>query len=345
MSLAPTISARLGNLRYEQQVVEASCHLGLLPVVNRCTVVLPAAVRFEAEPGDPAELTLDGGDKDGPGASATVLTGTVRSIRRSALTVEVTSSDAGADLARLRPALTFTGQDAGAVVRALAGAAGAEVADADVDLPLAFFVAHQNRTAGEHVAELARLGAAIAVVDGDGQLAVRALPAGQPDSVLLWGRELLHYEVRATAAPVAVVAVGFGTAGSTSDPAILRQSVDALSNGASEPGAEAIWRPSAALRVPAAVRTAGGGLDARDAGGATRFRARCLLLPTLRPGSVITIQEAPGDLDAGPWMLTSVTHRVDAGGAGSTVVTGELAGASGDGGLLGAAVGALGSLL
>jgi hypothetical protein len=347
VSLAPAVSATFGNLRYDQQAIEAWCHLGLLPDVGRCRVVLPAAVRFEAAAGDPAEITLDGGDPDGPGQAAVVLTGKVRGTRRTAATIEVLAADAGAELARFRPATTYTGQDGAAVVRALAGAAGADVAGADLDLALAAYVAHQGRTAAEHVALIATMGGATATVDDQGRLSVRGLPDGPADAALKWGRELVHYEVRTWAPPdAAPVAVGFGPAGSTSDPAALRQSADALSGGASDPGDAAVWLPSPMLRVPAAVTAAATSLAGWQAAGATRVRARCFLLPTLRPGAVVEIQDAPDGVDAGPWLITSVTHRLRAGTAGSTTFEGDKAGAAGGGagGLLAAAA-AVGSLL
>jgi hypothetical protein len=348
MSLAPTASVTLGNLRYDAQLVELWCHTGLLPDVGRCRVVLPAAVRFEAAPGDDAEVVLDGGDSGGPGASATVLTGAVRAVRRSARVIEVVVADAGSALARLRPGVTYTDQDGAAVVRALAGLAGVDIAEVDIDLDLAFYVADQRRTAAEHVAAVAGLAGGIALVGGDGGLQVRTLPGGQADSALLWGRELTDYRVREWTGPGASpVAVGFGDAGSTSDPAVLRPGTDPLSVGAPDPGADAEWIPTPVLRVPSAVQAATRGLGDRQASGATRVEASGFLLPTLRPGAVVEVHDTPGGLDAGPWLLTGVTHRLRPGTGGSTTFTGEKAGVSGGGpgGLLAAAAGALGSLL
>jgi hypothetical protein len=345
MSLAPTGSARLGNLRYESQLLSSWCHLGLLPAVNRAQVVLPAGVRFEAAPGDPAELVLDGGDAAGPGGSATVITGQVLAVRRSNRTIEVVIGDTGRQLAASRSALTFTGQDGAAVIRALAGGAGAEISDAGPDLPLAFYVAHQGRTAAEHVAGLAGLAGAFAVVDADGRLAVRPLPTGPADLALLWGRELAGYEVHhSPGGPAQPVAVGFGPAGSTSEPRVLRPSHDALSNGAAEPGPDALWEPSPVLRVPAAVRTATEAAVHRQAAAGTRLTATCFLLPVVRPGAVVEVQQVPDGLASGPWLVTGITHQLRPDG-GSSVITAETAGASGSGGLLSSLAGAVGGLL
>jgi hypothetical protein len=347
MSLAPTGSAQLGNLRYESQLLSVWCHLGLLPAVNRARVVLPADVRFEAGPGDPAELILDGGDGAGSGGSATVLTGQVLTVRRSHRTIEAVIGDAGRQLATSRPALTFTGQDGAAVIRALAGGAGAELSDAGPDLPLAVYVAHQGRTAAEHVAALAELAGGFAVVEADGRLAVRPRPTGPADLALLWGRELVRYEVHhSPPGPAQPVAVGFGPAGSTSEPGVLRPSHDALSNGAADPGPDALWEPSPVLRVPAAVRTATEAAAARSAASGTRLTATCFLLPAVRAGAVVEVQQVPDGLDGGPWLVTGITHQLRADGGGSSVITAETAGAAASaGGLLSSLVGAVGGLL
>lgn len=345
MSLAPTGSARLGNLHYESQMLSSWCHLGLLPAVNRARVVLPAGVQFEAAPGDAAELVLDGGDGAGSGSPATVITGQVLAVRRSSRTIEVVIGDAGQQLATLRSALTFIGQDSAAVIQALAGSAGAEIARAGPALALAVYVAHQGRTAAEHVAGLAELAGAFAVIDADGRLNVHPLPTGPADLALLWGRELVGYEVHhSPGGPAQPVAVGFGPAGSTGEPGVLRPSHDALSNGAAEPGPDALWEPSPVLRVPAAVRTATEAAAHRQAAAGTRLTATCFLLPTVRAGAVVEVRQAPPGLDSGPWLVTGITHQLRTDG-GSSVIRAVTTGASLPGGLLSSLAGAVGGLL
>ncbi len=344
MSIKPLASVTLGNLQYTEQAVSIAATLTLLPGVNSVTVTLPAGVRFEATSDDDGVLELDSGDADGAGA-ATILTGKVRSVRRTPHTAEVTIGDAGAELARVRPAGTYEKSSAADVIRALAGDASASVASIDIDLPLAAYVAHQSRTAAEHIATLAVWGGGLAGVNGAGELFVMQLPEGQPELALRWGRELIDYEVRELPVSSAKrLRIGFGTAGSESAPDALRPSVDPLPADASAPGTDAIWVAAPALRVPKAAATASAAADAFAAAAGKRVRARCYVQPQLRPGTVIEVQDMPDGLSGGPWIITRVTHRLRPAYGGLTTfeaVTGE---GGGLGDLLAAALGALGSL-
>src|SRR5689334_6266446 len=98
MSLKPTGTLILGNLKYDTHLIEVTVQLALLPGVNTVRATLPTGVRLDAKPGDEASLELDGGE-----GSEKVLKGKLRSIRRALLQVEVVVADGGADLAELRP--------------------------------------------------------------------------------------------------------------------------------------------------------------------------------------------------------------------------------------------------
>ncbi|HVF14081.1 MAG TPA: hypothetical protein VM942_05735 [Acidimicrobiales bacterium] len=337
--LAAAATARFGNLRYEHQVTSVSADLGLLPAVNRVTVVLPRAVPVDAAPGDPAEISLDGGD-----GSAAVLTGTVGMIRRTATASVLTAVDAGALLARLRPAATFDGQSVADVVRKLAGDAGAPIGTLTAPLRLAAYVAHQQRTGAEHVAELARLGGALALVDADGGVSVVPRPPGTPDRALLFGREFTSYRVDDLPAGPQVVVVGNGPAGFVPAPDAFLHTSAPLTAGGADPGPSVVWEPEPALRLPAAVEGAAKEANAARAAGAQRLVADCWLLPAVRPGQLLEVQGLPGRLPAGPWLVTSVVHTLDARAGGATRLR-AVVGGDALGSLLGAALGALGSVL
>ena len=344
MSLRPSATITLGRLQYTEQAAAIAAALTTLPGVNSVTVSLPAGVRFEAAPDDDGMLALDSGDPDGAGAD-TVLTGKIRAIRRSVLATEVTIGDAGAALARLRPAATYEKSSARDVMRALAGDAAVSVDTVDIDLPLASYVAHQGWTAAEHVGYLAQLGGGIAGVHGDGALFVIAWPEGQAGLALRYGRDLLEYEVRdLPGAAVQRMMIGFGGAGSAAAPDALRPSVDALPANAPAPGTAALWTPAPVLRVPKAAATASAGADVRAGAHARRVRARCTLLPRLRPGMVIEVQDIPDGLSGGAWIVTRVTHRLRPGQGGGTIFEGVSGESGGLGALLASALAAVGSL-
>jgi len=342
MSLVPAVDVILGGLRYDMHVSSLRVTLTLLPGVNSFTLDLPPQVKFIAGVDDVAELTLDGGDAAGDGARK-VLTGTVRSIRRTLTAIGVTGSDAGADLAAFRPATTFSDVSAADVTQSLASEVGASVGDVSANLKLAAYTAHQGRTAAEHVAYLAQLAGCIAHVDADGRLNVMTRPSDTADVALLHGREILEFERRESPPSAQRVAIGAGTAGSTSSPDALKHSLQRLPSNAATAGASARWHSTPVLRTPGAAGDAGEALSAHAASFSKQMRARCFLLPGLRPGMVVEIQELPEALGGTNWMLTRVTHRLTPAGGGETVLEGVMAGARGS--LLGALAGAIGSLL
>ena len=339
MTLVPTVTMTLGELRYGAHVESVRLDLRALPGVNAGVVVLPAGARMDAGPGDPAVLELDGGE-----GAETVLTGAVRTVRTGLRETRVTVADGSVDLAALRPAATYERQDAKAVIRALASDAGVDAGRLDVDLELAAYVADQARTAAEHVAALATLAGAVATFGAGGTLAVAA-PAAAPDVALKYGRDLVACEVVDASGPTATpVPVGFGPAGSPQAPGALRHTVGVLPSGAPAAGRDALRAPTAVLRSPGVATVAGLAAAQRRAAEGRRLRARAFLLPWLRPGAVLEIQDLPDRLQDGAWLVTAVSHRLAPRTGGATVFEGRAA-SGGAAGLLASAAAAIGSLL
>jgi hypothetical protein len=340
MSLAPAVSATLGNYRYDTHASAVTVRLGLLPEANSFEVAMPDRVEMPAAPGDPAQLDLDGGD--GP---ETVLTGKLRAIQRRLGQQTVMAADTGADLGAFRPAVTYEKQNAKDVIRALAAEIGAEVKTVNLDWPLPVYVAHQRWTAAEHIAGLARMAGGIAFTEADGSLTVVPAPEGQPDLALRHGREIVSYEVREfPGPPVRRLAIGHGPAGSIGAPDALRPTVGALPGDAPRPGAQAVWTAVPLARTPRAANTASQALESLAGAGGLRLYALCFLLPQLRPGQVIEIQDLPAGLSGGPWLLTRVCHQLQPTHTSATRLEARSAGGAA-GGLLGAALSAVGGLL
>jgi hypothetical protein len=343
MSLKPAGILILGNLKYDTHLVDVTVQLALLPGVNTVRATLPAGVRLDAKPDDEASLQLDGGE-----GSEKVLTGKLRSLRRGFQQVEAVLSDGGADLSELRPRNTYRQKNGKDVIRALASDAGAGTGPLDIDLPLPVYAASQSRTAAEHIAYLAELGGAIAFMDADGALNVPLRPGSQADAALKYGREFIAYESFESSPPKAKrVAIGSGPAGSPDAPNAMGNSSDKLPGDAPDAGPQAFWRAEPLLRTPAAAKTATDAANVSAVAAATTLRAQCFLLPKLRPGMVIEVQDLPDGPNAGPWLLTRVTHRMQPGLGGQTILEGVSAGAAegGAGGLLAAIGAAVGGLL
>lgn len=338
MSLAPTVSVTLGNLRYDTHSARLNVCLALLPRGGSAEVTLPASVRFEAVAGDEAKLDVDGGE-----GSKTILTGKVRAVRRTVDQIRVTVGDAGPELADYRPSSTFEGQDAASVIRKLVSDAGVQAVRIDIDLDLAAYCAHPARTAAEHIVQLAFAGGCLAMVDADGKLHVKARPEGQATAALKFGREFSQYEAGLSkAVNLQRFAIGFGPAGSGGAPDALRPTVAVLPDSAPDGGPDVRRIPVGILRTPSAAKKASDGMQRAAAARTKTLVAHCFLLPAIRPGDVVEVQELPGGLEAGPWLVTEVRHRM-AGGRGETRLTAERANAGGS--LLGALAGAIGGLL
>jgi hypothetical protein len=342
MSLAPSLSVTLGNLRYDTHALELEACLEWLPRGGSVTVTLPASVRFETAAGDDASMDVDGGEGQEP-----IFTGKVRFIRHDFRRIRVTLADAAADLAAYKPSQTFEKQNAGRVIRTLAADAGVTVGSIDVDIDLPTYVAHPGRTAAEHIAELARLGGAIAFIDADNRLQAPARPSGQPSSALLYGREIVSYTSGEFEIPNPQrLAIGCGPAGSAGAPDALRPTLDFLPFSAAAGGVGVVRYPVPLLRTPMAATDASTALQTANAARGKRLRARCFLLPALRPGDVIEVQSLPDGLSGGPWLLTRVAHQLRPGSGGCTTIEAEDAGAASlFSGLMGAALSALGGLL
>jgi len=337
MSLAPTLSATLGPLRYDTHAIALAAELAPLPRGGSATLTLPSTLRFEAEPGDDAILSLDGGQ-----GAETVLTGEVLAVARKPDRIEVSVADAGAKLARFRPCASFERQSASAILRKLASDAEVQTGLLDLTLELPAYAAHPQRTAAEHVARLAYWADAIAAIDGEGRLTVRARPEGPADHALRYGREIIS--VRAASAVLVSpqrYAIGSGPEGNASAPAALRPSAEPLPANAADAGPDVRRLPTLALRTPAAVNSASAAASAMAARAAGGLTLSAFLLPRLRPGQVLEIQDLPDSFPSGRYLLTHVRHRHDRGG-GATELEAELLAAPS---LLGALAGAIGALL
>lgn len=340
MSLAPSAKFTLGSSKYDSHGTAIAVPLALLPGVNSFRVTLPAGAKLDAQPGEEASLVLDGGE-----GGETVLTGRIASLQRSFQTAEVVSVDGGSLLAAVRPAATYERQAAKEVIRALASEASIDIDKIDLDVPLAAYVADQRRTAAEHVAYLASLAAAIALFQPDGKLAVGS-PTGTAEVALRYGREVSDIRVRRRPAPAALrFAIGSGPAGSANALDALRHSISRLPGDAATPGARAVWEANHVLRVPSVAVNASSAANAIVRARTTTISSRCFLFPKLRPGMVIEIHELPNGLNAGPWMVTRLEHRLSPFRGGATIFEGVSAGEGGLGGVLGALAGSVGGVL
>lgn len=341
--LMPSLSLILGSHQYDSHVINASVSLAMLPHVNHVEVMLPANVEMSASVGDEASIEMLS-----DGEMTLVLTGKVAAIQHRLHNICVHLVDSGHELAQTRIVATYTQQDTGKIIRNLAADAGISSSTIDASLPLASYVVDQNTTTAEHISRLTALSGCNAIISPDGKLSVITRPTGQADSALLYGRELITYQAtEKNVPPSQLVLVGNGPAGDPSEPGALRHSNSILPASAPAPDASVRYIPQAFLKTPTAATSAAEAVNTARAATTLELTAECILLPQLQPGQVIEVQGLAGDIPAGPWLVTQVSHKLQGRDSGKTRITAELAdlAAFGLDALLGSALGAVGGLL
>jgi len=330
-------SITTGNSRYDVAASNLRVTLTCLPGVGVARIRVPSDLSFSASVGDDALVSLSHDNIDNQ-----VLTGSIRSIQYRFHTIEITIADDGALLNQFRPATTYEALSADAIVQSLAGDAGVDVSRSDSGPDLPYYTAHQGRTAGEHIAFLGALAGCIASFDGEGALAFFTVPTGTPEKALLYGRELIEYNASLHPVPEAqFVVAGTGPAGSVSAPDVLIPSFDRLPGNAPAAGTSARWKPTSALRIPAAASQANDAINQLAGMYTQRIDAVCFMQSDLRPGAVIEVQEVPGAASGGPWLLTNVEHVFDGQRGAWTHFSGI---STEGGGLLGSLLGLAGGL-
>jgi hypothetical protein len=309
--LAPAYSLTIGEQQWTQQLVALELQLESAPGVGRLMARLPAAAPLSAAPSDPVTLTLDGGE-----GSETVFTGIVASVRRALDGVWVAAIDGLGQLARYRPATTFSQASAGTVIRSLADDVGAPTGDIADGVMLAFYAADPSRNAAEHAGRVAGWSGALLTVGADGGLTATVVDATQAELALRYGREVTAFAADTLSDPDTITVAGESGAGSSDSPDALRLSADPFAgNRPDGPSLGNAWSWEPALRTASDAATAGAArqriLRAAQKGGSLR----AFLQPKLRPGIVIEIADLPNDLPKGPYWLSRVRHTIGQRGA------------------------------
>lgn len=311
-TLTPTYELTVGSQRWTEQVIAVRVELDPAPMTNRLRAALPAAAPFDAVPGDQVTLRLDGGE-----GSVPVFTGELDAVRRGVGEIVVRAVDAGAGLDRFRPAVTFEQVSASSVIRSLCDEIGVTTAHLDEGVSLAYYAADPSRSALGHIARVAAWGGALVNVTADGAVESRVVDGTQPERALRYGRELVSLEQASRWDSLAsIVVAGESGAGDHSDPKALRPVTDFFAgNRPDGPSAAHRWSFEPALRTTGAAATAGAarGRDHRARSG--RGALRAFLVPGIRPGAVLDIQDVPDGLARGPFVVDRVTHRLELAGA------------------------------
>ena len=309
--LAPAYTVRMGSQEWTEQIVQIRVSLGAAPAVDSASIVLPLTPTFKAKPGDEAVVTLDSGER-----SDTVFSGTIDRVRRTPSSIAVSMVNAGGIMARVRPAVTFEQVTAGRLVRELCTEAGVDAGAIQDGVSLPFYVADPERTGWQHASRVAAWSGAVVTVSTENKVDATVIDATQAEFALRYGRELLDYAFDTSASYIdTFTTAGESGVGDTADDKVLRTTADFFAGSRpSGPGKGSSWRSYPALRTAEAAASAAAArkrlyTSSRDIAQFTAF-----LLPHLRPGTVIEVQDLP-DLPVAPYWIRRVQHAVSAEGA------------------------------
>jgi len=310
--LQPRYTLTTGSQQWTGQVLALRVMLSAAPLVDLLEARFPFAAPLEAGPGDPADLTLDSGEKE-----EAVFRGAVASVERDARGIRLRALNASARLAQSRVSVTYEQISAGNLIRNLCDEAGADAGRLDEGPMLTFYAADPARTCWDHVGRAAAWGGAMARVDTDNRVETLVVNAVQAETALRWGREILDLRFHRRAAPIESFTVaGEAGAGDAAAPEAFRPSTGFFAGSRPDgPSAAHRWSSEPALRTVPAAATAAAARQrsyqaARAAGSFEAF-----LQPDLRPGSALEIQDAPEGLVPGPLWLGRVEHLLGPAGA------------------------------
>lgn len=338
--LTPALTLDIGELRYAH-VGRLELRRGLLPIVDRLVCTLPAGTTFEAEPGDPVSLELDGGE-----GSSAVFSGTLSAVRRGLRSLTVTAHGPALQLARTRPAASLEKVTLSEILERLCEEAEVEVEIEGGDAQTALFVCEGRSTALDLIGRVCAAGGLQAGFDGEGTLVVGEHgPAGE--HALRYGRELVdlaHTSRHADPNEAYVAGEGGGAPDSGES---LWVAADFAAGGGSPAGAGVRWRAEPLARTVDDARSAAASWTGRMRRRAAPVRMRCWLLPQIDPGARVELHDAPEHASLAECRVRQVVHRLRPGAGAGRATQSELWASAETGGLsdfagaLGAAIGGL----
>lgn len=302
--LTPTLVLDVGSARYEQ-----ASHLrlrrGLLPIVDRLELALPAATRFDGALGDEVGLELDGGE-----GSTKVFAGRLTAVQRGLRSLRLTAHGHALALARVRPAGAYEKLSVQAIVERLTEDLGLDLAIREADMPTALFVCEGRASALESIVRLCAMTGLQAAFDGEGTL--RIGPEGPGEALALrCGRELV--ELTSTSGLVderSFVVAGEGGGAPDSDQSLWIAN-DFFAGNATAAASEVCWRSEPLLRRVDDADTAAQAWTTAQRRREAPVRMTCWLVPEVAPGSTIDVEDLPDHLPLPTCVVRQVVHTID----------------------------------
>lgn len=266
---------------------------------------------------------------------------------RGAGLLRATATNGGRKLAQLRLNQSYTNQKPGDIIADLAGAAGVDATDASgAGEALPRYAIDDRQPVYDSIAELAVAAGRLAAFDADGKLALldHAAP-GEVAATLVYGTDIVDFVLAdrsAHAGEITVQGAGAPDAAGNNTWAWLRKEVgpDGAVTGEG-PLKRRYAAPGARSPEAVAQRAASAVQAAERVRSLSRLRVHGA--PGLAPGSLVAVENVPGGLGNGEYVVTRLQHGFD---AETGLVTDLWVSRLGQGGdLLGSLLGAIGGLL
>ncbi len=268
------------------------------------------------------EAVIELGYADDSGGLTKVMTGKVSVVEPNLTTTRVVGTSGAAPLLRTFVEQTYESKTAGAIVRDLAGRAGAPVATVEDGIRFPAYVVDGRRSAFHHMLDLAGLCGHDLYCDAEGKLVFERFLAGKTVHVYEYAKHIVELDaLRGPARAGRVEAWGESPTDRKGDESWgwLTTDFSGSRGEAGQGGLLLLERP--ALRTRAAARTAAQAaltdLQRRTLRGHLVGTGR----PAVKLGDAIRLSGVPGDdaLNAS-YQVRSVTHRITKAGGFTTTL-------------------------
>ncbi|MFN8483142.1 MAG: hypothetical protein U0768_08865 [Anaerolineae bacterium] len=267
-------------------------------------------------------VTIELGYADDDPSLTQVMAGSVAAVEPGLLTSRVVGLN-GAD-ATLRTFVneTYEGQTAGAIVRALAGKAGVEVATADDGIAFPAYVVDARRSVFAHMRDLAALCGFDLYINSDGKLVFQRFGNGNTVHTLEFAKHIVALDVvRSPQAAARVEAWGESPAGGRADKAWAWLIKDFSSaHGTAGAGDPLLLLEKPALRTRDAATTAAEAAFAAVQRRAVRGDLLTFGQPLIKLGDAVKLQGLADDALNTTFQVRSVRHRITKRGGFTTTI-------------------------
>lgn len=289
-------------------VTDLTVRLDLDTPADSLTLIMGQVGSFQPAPGD--EVTVELGYADGDDL-VQVMTGKIVTLEPGLTTKRVIGYSAVNTLLRTSGGQTYESKTAGDIVRDLADQASVEVADVEDGITFPAYVVNRQRSAYDHMQDLAELCGFDLYINAEGKLVFKKFAGGNTVHVFEYAKHILELEVLQSpilASQVEAWGESTGGQGGAESWAWLTKDFSSL-RGTAGSGSSKLLEKSA-LRTANAAQLAAEAALAMIQRRTLRGRLLILGLPQVKLGDAIRLSGVPDDAMNQRFQVRSVTHRI-----------------------------------